>query len=197
MASECCSIAEIRRERATHYYSEELFEGLLGLLAHSRDGGAVGAADPSNSRGDVTRPHDPAGSCWTLPMHLSAWPGTTNPPGRKTGRPKLVRVFCRIAFRRSRTQVKAFLGRYRSSGQKMNLITDRCLFEVGYKEGWRVVMGDSAPVPDVPAYPLVGGSPPYKQGLIHGMKDAGEKGAVGLAEMPWVRLHPRRCENLD
>jgi hypothetical protein len=44
------------------YYSEDCFEvaRIPGLLARSRDGGAVGTADPSNSRDDVKRPRSHA-----------------------------------------------------------------------------------------------------------------------------------------
>jgi len=83
-------------------------------------------------------------------------------------------------------------------------MTDRCLFGEGYREGWRLIMGDGAAIPDVPAYPLVrayplvGGSSPYKEGLTRGMKDAAEKqdttnGPRG--KRPVIRFYPRRRES--
>ena len=51
---------------------------------------------------------------------------------------------------------------------------ERGVFVEGYKEGWRLVMGDAAPVPDVPLCSYLEGSSPYKQGFMRGMKDAVE-----------------------
>jgi hypothetical protein len=52
---------------------------------------------------------------------------------------------------------------------------ERGVFVEGYKEGWRLVMGDGAPVPDVPFCSYMDGSSSYKQGFTRGMKDAAQK----------------------
>lgn len=51
---------------------------------------------------------------------------------------------------------------------------ERSVFVEGYKEGWRLVMGDGAPVPDVPLCSIMDGSSSYKQGFTRGMKDAAQ-----------------------
>jgi len=93
MTSERRSIAEIRGRRATQvdYYSEELVEiaPAPGLLAHFRDSGTLGAADPFNSRSDVKGPHSgrssPTSATLATPRSLGLVTGGHGRQARQLG----------------------------------------------------------------------------------------------------------------